>query len=135
MSNKEFEARLARLEAKHGAVSAQDAAPQSPDQLQSIRPARARSWTKVVNIAVGLALVGGVVAYAYDDISALLPEERVVARNDRIMITKHGETKALDMTGLEKSLFDSMSQEDIQKMLNDPRLKDMTIMQQMLMSH
>lgn len=135
MSNEEFEARLARLEAKHGAVNAQAAEPQSPDQLQSIRPARPRSWTKVVNIAVGLALVGGVVAYAYDDISALLPEERVVARNDRIMITKHGETKALDMTGLEKSLFDSMSQEDIQKMLNDPRLKDMTIMQQMLMSH
>ncbi|MEL6806664.1 MAG: hypothetical protein AAFO97_02700 [Pseudomonadota bacterium] len=111
-----FEDRLARIQAD----ASRPPAPVVPAQERADRPALTRSLRmQLASTGVGLALMAGMLAYVWDDISILFPKP----------------VDGRKVSYLEQSLRDSMTDEEIRKMNEDPRLDGMTQMQKMIMSH
>jgi len=114
--NTEFEARLARIQSRTKPTQPPGDATLAPN----LRPApRATLPMPVISTALGLSLMAGLVAYAWNDIAMLFPAQ------------KDGRT----VSYLESALSDRMSAADIERMNADPALEGMTEMQKMILSH
>ncbi|WP_299733150.1 hypothetical protein [uncultured Tateyamaria sp.] len=117
--NTEFEQRLARIRANQPAQASRPEAPKR-SETPTLRPAPKppMRW-QLVSSVLGLALMAGLIGYVWDDIAILFPRSE----------------DGRQVSYLESALRDTMSEDEIRRMNNDPDLEGMTQMQKMILSH
>lgn len=113
-----FDERLARIEALRGQRPPQvDLIDNGPAPLGSAR--RNRPNLGMISATAGFALIAGMIGWNWDSLAPLLPSEH----------------ESVQMTFLETSVYDSMTEDEISRMNSDPDLKDKSVMQKLLLSN